>query len=149
MPAALQDDHSEHVFEGGDAVTLPLVLVGGECRRDKLVRIQAAHAVLRIEWIPIKRSGSLVRRVRAGYVAGVVMLEGLVGHGRTAPLIRALRIHDVPIEYAGRAGIASVLRAVTRLESSCGNLAKRDRTQLSNNRNEARPVCGQPPWYPT
>lgn len=92
----------------------PFVLFGGECRREKLDRLRAS-VTPGLEWTPLTGARNLVIRVRNGRVSGVVLLHGLIGHGDTASLIHALRTHDVPFDYAGRAGLASVIRALERL----------------------------------
>ncbi len=92
----------------------PLVLFGGECRRDKLDRLRAS-VTPSLQWTPLAGARNLIVRVRNRRVGGVVLLHGLIGHGDTASLIRALRAHHVPFDYAGRAGLASVIRALERL----------------------------------
>ena len=92
----------------------PVVIVGGERRTIKLARLRAVLAQP-IEWVPVTRVRNLARRVRSGHVAGVVLLQGLVSHSEVASLTRALRAHGVPFDYAGKAGLTTTIRTVSRL----------------------------------
>jgi hypothetical protein len=49
-------------------------------------------------------------------VAGVVILDRVVSHKHTDPVVAAAREAHVPIAFAGQGGKASLARAVAQIE---------------------------------
>jgi hypothetical protein len=45
-----------------------------------------------------------------------VILDGLAAHSRIASLIQAAREQDVPIEYANKGGLASIVAALRTID---------------------------------
>lgn len=97
----------------------PIVLLGGEVHRPKLDRLRA-QSELAIEWAPMSAVQTVVRRVKARDVAAVILLNGLVHHSGVGSLMRAVRLHNVPLAYAARAGRASLERAFDQLRRVLG-----------------------------
>jgi len=97
----------------------PLVIVGGVAR---LERVSFAPRELRdaIEWIDTTRHGThaignLAQRVKARRVGAVMMMEGLVGHRHSEPIVDAARAAGVLLVYAGKGGRNSIARAFLTL----------------------------------
>nr|PZN25253.1 MAG: hypothetical protein DIU78_10600 [Pseudomonadota bacterium] len=98
-----------------------LVIIGALSGRDRSSSIPlepAAH----VEWIDTERDGAhaignLPQRVRQGRVAGVVILERVVQHRHTEPVLSAAREARVPVAFAGQGGKASLVRALERIEA--------------------------------
>ncbi|HLV68166.1 MAG TPA: hypothetical protein VKY73_20255 [Polyangiaceae bacterium] len=98
-----------------------LVIIGALSGRDRSSSIPlepAAH----VEWIDTERDGAhaignLPQRVRQGRVAGVVILERVVQHRHTDPVVAAAREARVPVAFAGQGGKASLVRALERIEA--------------------------------
>jgi hypothetical protein len=96
-----------------------LVIIGALAGRDKSSSLppeQAADA----EWIDIERDGAhavgnLPQRIRQGRVAGIVILERVVSHKHTDPVVSAAREARVPVVFAGQGGKASLARALAQL----------------------------------
>jgi hypothetical protein len=99
-----------------------VVIVGGLQKRDKL---QALGAFLGFtpEWVETDgASANAIRniegRILDGRIAGVVVLEGVMGHTHVEPLIRASRQTGTPFAYGDRGGKASLERAFADLEEA-------------------------------
>jgi hypothetical protein len=93
---------------------LPIVVVGGVGRKAASLPAELEE---RVEWIDITRQGTvaignLTQRIRAGRVAALVLLEGLVGHRHSEPLVGAAREAGIPLAYAGKGGRAALDRAL-------------------------------------
>ncbi len=94
----------------------PIVVVGGVPKRERAATLSPGVAE-RLEWIDTTRQGTvaignLTQRIRGGRVAGLVLLEGLVGHRHSEPLVSAAREVGVPFAYAGKGGRAAFERAL-------------------------------------
>ncbi len=94
---------------------LPLVLVGGVVRRDRLGFVPR-EVLEKLEWIDTTRQGThaignLAQRMKAGRVGALILMEGLVGHRHSDPLVHASREVGIPFEYAGKGGRAALARA--------------------------------------
>jgi len=92
---------------------LPIVVVGGTGQRSRL----DPELERRLEWIDTTRQGTiaignLTQRIRSGRVAALVLLEGLVGHRHSEPLVGAAREAGIPLAYAGKGGRAALDRAL-------------------------------------
>jgi hypothetical protein len=97
----------------------PLVVVGGVPRPER-ARALPREVADRIEWIDTTRQGTvaignLTQRLRARRVSGLVLLEGMVGHRHSEPLVHAARDGGVPIAYAGKGGKGALERALAEL----------------------------------
>jgi hypothetical protein len=60
--------------------------------------------------------GNLPQRIRQGRVSGVVILDRIVSHKHTEPVVAAAREARVPVAFAGQGGKASLARALAQLE---------------------------------
>lgn len=105
----------------------PLVIVGGVAKMDKL---QLFPAELRacIEWIETTRQGThaignLANRIRHHRVSVLILLDGLVGHRHTDPLVAAARDAGIVAVYAGKGGQAALARALRQVDKMLGQQA--------------------------
>jgi hypothetical protein len=97
-----------------------LVIIGALSGREKSGALPAEAAV-DAEWIDTERDGvhavgNLPQRIRQGRVSGVVILDRVVSHKHTEPVIAAAREARVPVAFAGQGGKASLARALAQLE---------------------------------
>jgi hypothetical protein len=114
---------------GAAVVGAKLVVIGALSGRDRSGALPAelgAHA----EWIDTERDGAhavgnLPQRLRQGRVAGVVILDRVVQHRHTEPVVAAARDAGVPIAFAGQGGKASLLRALEQLEAALASHTSR------------------------
>jgi hypothetical protein len=97
-----------------------LVVIGALAGRRKTGAFpQALEA--RTEWVDTERDGvhaigNLPQRIRQGRVGAIVILDKLVQHKHTDPVIAAARESHTPVAFAGKGGRASLLRALTELD---------------------------------
>jgi hypothetical protein len=97
----------------------PFVVVGGVPRPER-ARALPRDIADRIEWIDTTRQGTvaignLTQRLKGRRVSGLVLLEGIVGHRHSEPLISAARDGGVPVAYAGKGGKGALERALSEL----------------------------------
>jgi hypothetical protein len=97
-----------------------LVIIGAISGREKSGALPAELAV-DAEWIDTERDGvhavgNLPQRIKQGRVSGVVILDRVVSHKHTEPVVAAARDARVPVAFAGQGGRASILRAVAQIE---------------------------------
>jgi len=97
-----------------------IVLIGG-VKPSMIERARRCSGV-ELEWIAIPPHASApttatVRRIREGRVAGLVLLEALMGHKDQTPLLEAARTTETPFAYAGRGGTAALARAFRDLDA--------------------------------
>jgi len=97
-----------------------LVIIGALAGREKSGSLPAELAA-DAEWIDTERDGvhavgNLPQRIRQGRVSGVIILERIVSHKHTDPVVAAAREARVPVAFAGQGGKASLARALTQLE---------------------------------
>jgi len=97
-----------------------LVIIGALSGREKSGALPAEVAV-DAEWIDTERDGvhavgNLPQRIRQGRVSGVVILDRVVSHKHTEPVVAAAREAKVPVAFAGQGGKASLARALVQLE---------------------------------
>lgn len=104
--------------------TRPLVIVGGLAKLEKL---QLFPEDLRayVEWIETTRQGThaignLANRIRHHRVSALILLDGLVGHRHTDPLVSAARDAGIVAVYAGKGGQAALSRALGQVEKMLG-----------------------------
>jgi hypothetical protein len=95
-----------------------LVIIGALAGREKSSSLPAD---LDAEWIDTERDGvhavgNLPQRIRQGRVSGVVILDRVVSHKHTEPVVSAARDAKVPVAFAGQGGKASLLRALQTIE---------------------------------
>lgn len=74
-----------------------------------------------VEWIDTERDGAhavgnLPQRIKQGRVSGVVILDRVVSHKHTEPVVAAARDARVPVAFAGQGGRASLARAIAQLD---------------------------------
>ncbi len=96
-----------------------LVIIGALSGREKKAALPAELAT-DAEWIDTERDGvhavgNLPQRIRQGRVSGVVILDRVVSHKHTEPVVAAARDAKVPIAFAGQGGRASLLRALQQI----------------------------------
>jgi len=97
-----------------------LVIIGALAGREKSGALPAELAA-DAEWIDTERDGvhavgNLPQRIRQGRVGGVVILDRIVSHKHTEPVVAAAREAHVPVAFAGQGGKASLARALAQLE---------------------------------
>jgi hypothetical protein len=97
-----------------------LVIIGAISGREKSGALPAELAS-DTEWIDTERDGvhavgNLPQRIKQGRVSGVVILDRVISHKHTEPVIAAAREARVPVAFAGQGGRASLLRAVAQLD---------------------------------
>jgi hypothetical protein len=97
-----------------------LVIIGALSGREKSGALPAEVAI-DAEWIDTERDGvhavgNLPQRIRQGRVSGVVILDRIVSHKHTEPVVAAAREARVPVAFAGQGGKASLARALVQLE---------------------------------
>jgi len=97
-----------------------LVIIGALSGREKSSSLPVEVAA-DAEWIDTERDGvhavgNLPQRIRQGRVSGVVILDRVVSHKHTEPVVAAAREARVPVVFAGQGGKASLARAISQLE---------------------------------
>jgi hypothetical protein len=102
----------------------PLVIVGGASPLGKTHRLPEV-LVSQIEWVDTRHQGThaignLERRIREGRVAALILVEGLVQHRHTDPLVSAARGAQVPYAYAGKGGTLAIKTALDEIEQALG-----------------------------
>jgi len=104
-----------------DAVSrAPLVIVGGPPHFERLGHLPEAM-LEQTEWIDTTRQGThaignLERRIREGRLAALVILEGLVQHRHSDPLVSAARTVGLPHGYGGKGGRTALLSALQAID---------------------------------
>lgn len=98
-----------------------VVIVGGGVRNEKLERVRRMTEI-QIEWVPVEHGGThavdvLERRIRDGRLCGLIVLQDLMGHKHYEPLVQAARQKGLACAYGGKAGKASLEKALRELES--------------------------------
>jgi len=97
-----------------------LVIIGALSGREKSGALPPELAA-DAEWIDTERDGvhavgNLPQRIRQGRVSGVVILDRIVSHKHTEPVLAAARDAHVPVAFAGQGGKASLARALAQIE---------------------------------
>lgn len=97
-----------------------LVIIGALAGREKGSALPAELS-MEAEWIDTERDGvhavgNLPQRIRQGRVSGVVILDRIVSHKHTEPVVSAAREARVPVAFAGQGGKASLARALAQIE---------------------------------
>lgn len=100
--------------------SLPLVVVGGKPHPERMAGPDGPLGQ-RLEWVDTQSNGSsaignLAQRMRQGRVGALVVLEGLISHKHSDPLVQAARVSGTPHAYGGKGGQAAVRRALQQLE---------------------------------
>lgn len=105
-----------------------LIVVGGVAKAEKLERLRR-RAEIDIEWIGLDAGKSastvaaLARRIRDGRLVALVLLNGLLDHKQSEPLMTAAREVGLPVAYADKAGKGAFTRALLELERRLGGEA--------------------------
>jgi hypothetical protein len=99
-----------------------IVVIGALSGRDRSGALPSELAA-EVEWIDTERDGAhavgnLPQRVRQGRVAAVVILDRVVQHKHTDPVLAAARDSNVPFAFAGQGGKASLVRAIEQIEAA-------------------------------
>ncbi|MEO6601712.1 MAG: hypothetical protein ABIQ16_17680 [Polyangiaceae bacterium] len=99
---------------------LKLVIIGALSGREKSGSLPV-ELDADVEWIDTERDGvhavgNLPQRIRQGRVGGVVILDRIVSHKHTEPVVAAARDARVPVAFAGQGGKAQMARALAQIE---------------------------------
>lgn len=134
IPAGLRDaivEGSEDGVEMGHRPSLallaaasreaPVQIVGGQARPERLLFLTRTTGV-QVEWVALddheeRALESLVGRIERGCTAGVILLNGLMGHRGYTRIIEVARRADLPTAYAERGGGGRIERALEQLEA--------------------------------
>ncbi len=98
----------------------PLVIVGGAPHPDRLRQL-SDDVLKHVEWVDTRQKGThaignLERRIREHRITALILLEGLVQHRHTDPLVSAARLASVPFAYAGKGGTLAIRSALDEIE---------------------------------
>jgi hypothetical protein len=98
----------------------PLVIVGGPPHLERLAAL-AVGANDRIEWVDTTRQGThaignLERRIKDKRISALLILEGLVQHRHSDPLVSTARSAKIPHAYGGKGGRSAIAQALDELE---------------------------------
>jgi hypothetical protein len=98
----------------------PLVIVGGQPHVERLTGLNL-ETQDRIEWVDTTRKGThaignLEHRIKDKRVAALLILEGLVQHRHSDPLVSTARHAEVPLVYGGKGGKQAIVHALDELE---------------------------------
>lgn len=128
VPNTASAKQSEREPEKAPEVTAPkarpaggkLVIIGALSGREKSGSLPA-ELDADVEWIDTERDGvhavgNLPQRIRQGRVSGVVILDRIVSHKHTEPVVAAAREARVPVAFAGQGGKAQMARALAQIE---------------------------------
>jgi hypothetical protein len=103
-----------------------VVLVGGVVKNEKLDRVRARTGI-EVDWVGLDVGKSaaavaaLAKRIRDGRLAALVLLNGLLDHKQSEPLISAARDVGLPVAYADKAGKGALVKAFVELERRLGD----------------------------
>lgn len=102
------------------AMSGKLVIIGALSGREKSGSLPL-ELDADVEWIDTERDGvhavgNLPQRIRQGRVSGVVILDRIVSHKHTEPVVAAAREARVPVAFAGQGGKAQMARALAQIE---------------------------------
>jgi hypothetical protein len=105
--------------------TAPLIIVGGSPHLERL-RVLPTLSAEDVEWIDTTRQGThaignLERRIRDRRVAALVILEGLVQHRHSDPLVSAARSVELAHAFGGKGGRAAMQQAFNEIDSKLGH----------------------------
>ncbi len=119
-PAENDDDDSVAVPRLARATEgRPVVIVGGVKRRDELVRLRRRSGVT-LEWVAshggLHGADGLCQRIAEGAIAGVVILDGLVGPSFANAIAGSATAAGIPIVEASKPDQASLSLALEQLE---------------------------------
>jgi hypothetical protein len=128
VPNTASAKKSEREPEKAPEVTPPkvrpaggkLVIIGALSGREKSGSLPV-ELDAEVEWIDTERDGvhavgNLPQRIRQGRVGGVVILDRIVSHKHTEPVVAAAREARVPVAFAGQGGKAQMARALAQIE---------------------------------
>ncbi len=112
------------------AVSHGVLLIGGVTQTNTVDRCERELGLL-LEWVPVIGANShaqrnVVGRVSRGTLGAIIILEGLVGHRLSGPLVRACKLVGTPFAYGGRAGSEQLRAAFRDLEQSLAARARED-----------------------
>lgn len=99
---------------------VPLVIVGGSSPLGK-ARVLPKALLDQTEWVDTRHQGThaignLERRIRERRVAGLILVEAMVQHRHTDPLVSAARAARIPCAYAGKGGTLAIRTALDEIE---------------------------------
>jgi hypothetical protein len=103
----------------------PLVVVGGAAKSERVEGFPESLRA-RVEFVDTTRQGThaignLEQRIRDRRVAALILLEGIVSHKHSEPLVSAARKVGMPFAFGGKGGRAALARALAELERALGN----------------------------
>lgn len=102
--------------------TRKLVVLGALAGRDRAGALPPELAgradIVDTERDGVSAIGNLPKRIRQGRVAAVIILERVIQHKHSEPVVAAARDSGVPVGFAGQGGRASLLRALAQIEET-------------------------------
>ena len=103
----------------------PVVIVGGICKRQKL-QLVADRFGIEVEWHEIDSDSQrdtdvIVRRIKSGSIAAVILLKGLMAHKVSKKVIDACQSCNVPLATGDGAGTGSLEAALNDLDRKLGS----------------------------
>jgi hypothetical protein len=110
------------------AARASLVIVGGASPLAKS-RILPKPLQSLTEWVDTRHQGThaignLERRIREQRVVALILVEGMVQHRHTDPLVSAARMAQVPCAYAGKGGTLAIKTALDEIERALSGARK-------------------------
>jgi hypothetical protein len=104
-----------------------LVVLGALSGRDRAGALPpelAARAdIVDTERDGVSAIGNLPKRIRQGRVGAVIILDRVIQHKHSEPVLAAARDSSVPVGFAGQGGRASLLRALAQIEETLSSRA--------------------------
>jgi len=100
-----------------------VMIVGGDQRPEKLRSIQALTGLI-LDWRgashKMRRGQSVIKFIHNQRLAGVVILEGLIGHSHAGSqaIVAECRKSEIPFAMAGTGGIESLMQALKQIEAA-------------------------------
>jgi hypothetical protein len=97
-----------------------LVIVGGPPHLERLATL-AVDTRDQVEWVDTTRQGThaignLERRIKDKRISALLILEGLVQHRHSDPLVSTARSTKIPSAYGGKGGRTALAQALDELE---------------------------------
>lgn len=98
----------------------PLVIVGGPPHLERLAGLNL-DIENSVEWVDTTRQGThaignLERRIRDRRISALLILEGLVQHRHSDPLVSTARVTNIPHAYGGKGGRTAIAQSLAELD---------------------------------
>jgi hypothetical protein len=104
----------------------PLIIVGGLIVNEKLDLCTTRFGI-KLEWHEaegdsVRSAETMAQRIRAGGPAGVLVLEGLLGHKSSDKIISACKAKGIPFAYVDKGGVASIEAGLNTIETKLASV---------------------------